>query len=337
MEETAVRRVLLPVHTPAAYFSYRGARVRTIGGDTMGTTWSVRASVMRDSDLEAMRPEIEAELATVIRQMSTWDAASDISRFNVTAPGSRHWLKPEFRQVLAAALSVADLSGGAYDPAAGRLVDLWGFGPSGSRSRLPCPAEIEAALTRSGYRHLRFSRETSSLVRDGTVTLDLSGIAKGFAVDRVAELLKASGFRNILVEIGGELRGEGVKPDGQPWWVLLERPTGAGRYPSTVVALHGLAMATAGSSQKRYTVQGRRYTHIVDPRSGYPIANGIYAVTVFDHSCMMADAHATAMMVLGKDDGLAYGEANDLAAIITVEAGGGQDERWTSAALSMLD
>jgi thiamine biosynthesis lipoprotein len=152
--------------------------------------------------------------------------------------------------------------------------------------------------------------------------LDLSSIAKGYAVDRVAGYLEARGIGNHLVEIGGELRGAGAKPDALPWWVALDRPA-----THTVVALHGLSVATSGDGQRFFEDGGRRYSHIIDPRSGFPVRNGVTAATVLHRECMWADGLATALAVLGPEPGIARADADGNAAAITTGVAGMAAER----------
>jgi FAD:protein FMN transferase len=276
----------------------------------MGTSWSVRVV----GDGERLRPEIEAVLARIVAEMSHWVADSAISRFNRAEPGRWQPLPPGFATVLDAALAVARLSGGAFDPAMGLLADRWGFGPSGPRAEPPAEPIVADALAVSGWR--RIEQDGRRARRLEPAALDLSGIAKGYAVDAVADRLRGLGHSDFLVEIGGELRGEGIKPDGQPWWVELEQAPGAPVAPFRV-ALHGLSVATSGDYRRAFVHAGRRYAHTLDPRTGRPLDNGVASVSVLHPSCMMADAWATALGVLGPA-GLTIAEAQGLAAHMAV-------------------
>lgn len=259
-----------------------------LSGETMGTSWSVR---IVDPAPEAVAT-VETVLDGVVRQMSHWAPDSDLSRFNRAAPDLWHPLPSDLSDVLAAALHVAHASDGAFDPAMGRLVDLWGFGPPGPRDDTPSLAEIRAA---QGGR-VEHDGAGKMARRTATAALDFSGIAKGHAVDAVARALRDAGNGDFLVEIGGELLGEGVKPDGQPWWVDLAPLPGIA---PVRIALHGLSVATSGAGQRNFTVGGRRYSHTLDPRTGGPIANGVAQLSVIHPNCMLADAWATALTVLG--------------------------------------
>lgn len=295
----------------------------------MGTTWSVAIAGAVDDALAPVQQAIEAELARVIAQMSPWEPASDISLFNASPPGTWRRLPGDFATVLDCALEVARITGGAYDPAIGALVDLWGFGPAGRRNGVPHADAIDHARRQSGWRLVR--RDGDTVLQPGGIHLDLSSIAKGYAVDRVSACLDRFGLGDHLVEIGGELRGRGMKPDGAPWWVAIERCE-----PETLVALHGLSIATSGGSQRFIERDGVRLPHVIDPRSGSPVRNGTTQVTVLHRDCMIADAWATALMVLDAGDALALAERRDLAARIVIDANGGR-EHLTSAFAAMLD
>jgi FAD:protein FMN transferase len=284
------------------------------GGATMGTNWSVRVAGLPDRLTGAIEPALGAVLDRVIAQMSQWEPGSDLSRFNRSAPGSWQSLPPELAHVLAVALDVAARSNGAFDPAMGELVDLWGFGPSGPRDGIPSGAA-------PGSREIAFDPLLLRARRSVGAALDFSGIAKGYAVDAVAECLGGLGLEDFLVEIGGELRGSGIKPDGQPWWVDLEQAPGAAVAPIRV-ALHGLSIATSGDYRRYFEGDGRRYAHTLDPRTGAPVDNKVASVTVLHAQCMLADAWATALTVLGPEHGPAVAEREGLAMHMVVRGGG---------------
>ena len=294
-----------------------GARQGQFGGATMGSSWSVQALLPADCDEVALQRDIAALLDELIRQMSTWDPASELCRFNRAAAGSVHQLPTHLCQVLAQALYVAQQSGGAYDPTAGKLVDLWGFGPQPRRSTPPSAAEIAAARSGPGWRSLEFSALAQRACQAGGIALDLSAIAKGYAVDQLSELLSARDIAHHLVEIGGELRGAGVKQDGQPWWV--EIATRAPTELAPLVALYQMAIATSGNELQYFEHARRRYSHTIDPRSGWPVDNALRSVSVLHRSCMSADALATAFMVMGPSAALAYAEQHQIALLLRAD------------------
>ena len=306
----------------------------------MGTRWSVKLAAPAAACLDALRADIERTLDRIVAEMSTWEKGSDISAFNRAPAGSRHGLPHNFYHVLEYALSVARDTEGAYDPTVSPLVALWGFGAHASAPAVPTDDAIAAACACVGWNCLVLDLATKAAKQPGEAHLDLSSVAKGFAVDKLAEVLRSAGYGNFLVEIGGELRGEGVKPDGMPWWVALERPP-AGRghgapLADVVVALNGLSIATSGSAEHFFDVDGRRFSHTIDPRSGAPVAHGLVSVTVLHRECMHADALSTALTVLGPDDGMAHALRIGLAARFVSAGPDGLRERLTPRFAAML-
>jgi len=314
-----------------------GDEVLRLKGETMGTTWSVGAVVPPGVSEPEVHGAVQAELDAVVAVFSPWERASEISRFNA-APEGVWALSQAFWSVLDASMNLADDTDGAVDPTLGALVDLWGFGPPGPRIGSPVPAEedIAKALTVSGWQKLRLNRDARGAMQPGGMKLDFSGIAKGHAVDRVSDALTRLGATSHLVEIGGEMRGRGVKPDGQPWWIGLEEPPGS---PSsrTVAALVDIAVATSGDWRRAFEHDGRLYPHTIDGRSGRPIDNGVASVTVFHASAMTADAWATALTVIGPEDGPGLAEAHGLAAQMVVRTAEGVVEHLTPAFVAMMN
>jgi thiamine biosynthesis lipoprotein len=306
---------------PAAFAERAPGRVPVaLGGETMGTRWSVRAIAPPGSEARLIAA-IQGLLDRIVGQMSQWEPDSELSRFNRAPLGSPQQLSPELSRVLAAGLDVAAASGGAFDPAMGALASLWGFGPAGPRKAPPDAASVQSVLLRSGARHLDHDRRLLVARRTTAAELDFSGIAKGYAVDALAELLAQSGVGDFLVEIGGELRGAGVKPDGQPWWVEVQ-PVPEVPLPPLRIALHGLAIATSGDYLRHFVHAGRRYAHTLDPRTGTPLDNGVASVTVLHAECMLADAWATALTVLGPDDGMLVAAREGLSVQMVLREGG---------------
>ncbi|HEX8445293.1 MAG TPA: FAD:protein FMN transferase [Sphingomonas sp.] len=319
-------RIALPPRIDAGALADRDptATLVDLGGETMGTSWSVRLAATPGFDGAAVFRAIKARLGTIVAEMSHWSPASDLSRFN-RAPGGR-WvsLAPDFAHVMAAALDIAARTGGAFDPAIGAIVDIWGFGPVAIDAP-PDAAAIDAARGVSGWHRLAFDPGARRLHQPGGLALDLSGIAKGHAVDMVADLLQSVGIRHCLVEIGGELVGRGVRPDGDPWWVDLESPPNM-PLPPLRIALHGLAVATSGNY--------RRGAHTLDPRTGYPVDGDMLSVSVIHDRAMLADAWATALTVASNAAELAA--AAEIAARIVTIANGHPHEHITPALTAML-
>jgi len=309
-------------------------------GSTMGTSWSAR--LMLPAGVRSRLGErMQAELDGIVAEMSHWLPDSVLGRYNRAPAGSWTTIPPRFAEVLDYALGVHHASGGAYDPFAGALVNLWGFGPERRYDQAgyyaPAPQAVHDVLARRAQLHPAFDRAQSRLLQPGGALLDLSSVAKGYAVDRLAFCLEQHGVRHYLAEIGGELRGAGTKPDGQPWWVTLEGVPGADSV-ETVAALHGLSVATSGDYRRYFDHGARRASHTLDPRSGYPIANDVASSTVLHPSCMAADALSTTITVLGFEAGLAFAEERDLAARLLRrrERGTGLEEITTRAWRAML-
>ena len=283
-----------------------------MSGRSMGTTWSLRLDNRAMLPTDDVRAAVTGALDRVVAQMSTWDASSDISRFNLAPAGSVHAVPPAFAQVLACALRWAAASGGAFDPSAGALVALWGFGAHArSAPGLPDAAALAAARARSGWQRLAFEPSARSVVQPGGLWLDFSGIAKGFAVDLIAAALQAQGIADFLIEVGGELRGCGRRPGGTAWQVQID----AGHDEPLRCALADTAIATSGDRWHVRDGDGRRWAHAIDPRSGEPVRHALTSVSVLHASCMEADALATALTVLGPEEGLAFARAHGIAAL----------------------
>lgn len=311
---------------PAALDGWRlGAPVVDLGGETMGTSWHVRLAAWDGLDRAALETAIVARLEAILAQMSHWRADSVLGRFNRAPAGSWTALPPDFVQVLDAALAVFQRSGGAFDPAIGTLVDAWGFGPEPVAAP-PDAAALARLRACSGARHLAFDRDGPRLRQPGGLRLDFSGIAKGFAVDALGDVLRAQGCRHALVEIGGELLGLGLRPDGDPWWVDLETPVAT--IAPMRVALHQLAVATSGDY-----VRGR---HTIDPRSGRPVEHAL-AVSVIHRSAMLADVWATALSVLGPVEMQPLARDERLAVRALMREGPRTREWLSPALLSMIE
>jgi thiamine biosynthesis lipoprotein len=341
-----MNRVLVPLQMDGA-MPLLGARVQQLDGQTMGTTWQVRwvgqGNGQEGRQADAVHTAVQGVLDLVVAQMSTWLRGSDLDRFNRAGAGSRHVLPEAMADVLDAALWLAQVSGGAFNPAAGALVNAWGFGP-GPRYTDPgfAPPDSEAvqhALARQDWRRLQWDRASRQAQQPGGLLLDFSAIAKGHAVDLVSRRLAAMGIGHSLVEVGGELRGQGLRPDGQPWWVDLETPpacAGQAPLPTTRVALHGLCVATSGDYRRVYTHGGQRLPHTLDPRHGQPVSHGLGSVSVVHTECLWADAWSTALTVLGVQDGLALARAHGVAALFVQREADGRFTETLSPAMEAL-
>lgn len=292
-----------------------GRQAVELDGATMGTTFRVAVVVetpARPDD--ALAERVTRVLDEVEQSMSTYLIRSDVSRFN--ASQSTQWFPVSAIVCLAVAdaLSISALTGGAFDITVGPVVDLWGFGAEGSRSEPPEESMIAAARERVGYQRVAADCDRPALRKDrADVRIDLSAYAKGFAADRVAELLDAEGVTDYMIEIGGELRLRGSNETGSPWRIAIESPTGSGGHVQRIIEPGDAGMATSGDYRNYFEFGERRYSHTIDPRLGAPVSHDLAAVTVVNEQASFADALATALLVLGPEDGMKLARREELA------------------------
>ncbi|KCZ93489.1 FAD:protein FMN transferase [Hyphomonas johnsonii] len=272
-------------------------------GETMGTNWSLACHAPPRLDAQDIRCRMESVFDEIIHQMSTWEPDSLISRFNRLPPGTRMDVPPAFRQVLAIALDVAQLTDGAFNPCLGAEVARRGFGPDTGGT-----AATDG--DHAAWRHLALT--AASLTRTTPALLDLSGVAKGYAVDEMGRALRALGITSYLADIGGEFTASGVKPDGLPWWVDIETPTTG---PGWRVALCGRSIATSGDYRKVRFSDGERVSHIVSHADATHHSGDLASVTVLHASCALADAWATGLFAGGAATGLDLATQHGLAAL----------------------
>lgn len=300
-------------------------------GSTMGTYWSVQVAMPPRTLREAeLRADIEARLAEINAQMSTYEPSSELSRFNDSEPGDWFPVSPELATTAAAAAEVSLQSGGAFDVTVGPLVDLWGFGAgsaAGAGAQVPDDAAVQGALAAIGHEHLQVRTDPPALRKDRPLEVDLSAIAKGFAVDALAHLLDGRGATDYLVDIGGELRARGANAQGQAWRIGIEVPDPETRgVAREAIALRDLAVATSGDYRNFFESDGQRYSHTIDPLTGRPVVHDVASVTVIHPQAMMADALATAMNVLGSERGLVLADEQGLAVLFILYDGDGLAE-----------
>ncbi len=286
----------------AAWLARPAPAESTLSGPTMGTRWSARYQAPPDFDHEALSRDLARAVESVDAQMSPWKPDSDLMRLNRAEP--EHWvaLPAALLEVLARALDIGALSGGAYDAAVGGLVNAWGFGATADT---PDPAAIRraAAAHRPAHLWLDVDREQGRAHKRAPLTLDLCGIAKGYAVDRMARVMASHGVDHALVGLDGELRARGARADGRPWAVALESPRQGCRAAHGVIELADLSVATSGDYRRWVRVGNERLAHTMDGRRAAPVRNPVASVTVLAADCMDADAWATALLVAGPDEG----------------------------------
>ncbi len=306
-------------------------QVVSIQGNTMGTTYHISwVQPNRPVERLTLQAAVDARLEQVNDSMSTWRKDALISQFNRHQFDTPMRIDDDFVRVLEEAIRLADLTGGALDVTVGPLVNLWGFGPDGRVTSAPSPMEIDAAKARVGVGHLQLKGEYLSKDRPD-IYLDLSAIAKGYGVDVVAEVLEQRGIHNYLVEVGGELRLNGVKPGNQPWRIAIEQPDENGREVFRVIEPGELAVATSGDYRNFFEEDGRRFSHLIDPRSGEPVNTRLASATVLAPSCMTADGLATAFIVMGTESALALAEQTDLPVMLIEKSPEGYQVHYSSA------
>jgi thiamine biosynthesis lipoprotein len=281
-------------------------------GHTMGTTYEVRivGSSMAQSQVEALKEEIEQSLEEINQQMSTYEPESEISRFNRHRETAPFPVSAPFARVTATALELAAATDGAFDPTLDPLISLWGFGTEGIPAEPPTPEQIETARSACGFQHVKTDGAGAIEKDPGTVQLNLNAIAKGYGADVISTHLSRRGLIHSYVEIGGEVRVRGTNLQGTPWRIGIDIPdstTAPGEQIAAILSLSDLAVATSGNYRNFYDdAQGVRRMHIIDPRTGVPATHATAGATVVAPTCMEADGIATALMVMEKEDALAW-------------------------------
>ncbi|QDU40403.1 Thiamine biosynthesis lipoprotein ApbE precursor [Maioricimonas rarisocia] len=307
---------------PAAARAAGSDELVSLSGETMGTTWHVKVTSPADGpDSDTLLAGIGETLERVNDQMSTWREDSELSRFNRHETDTWFEVSAETATVVAAALELSERTGGAFDPTVGPLVRLWNFGPNPGEREIPDEETIATARQRVGYEQIEVRLVPPALRKSQpSVELDLSAIAKGFGVDEVAAWVKQAGASGAMVEIGGEVRTFGTKPDGTDWKIGIEQPTVGRRAVGRVVALKGKSLATSGDYRNFFVADGERFSHTIDPRTGRPVTHELASVSVVSDDCMRADGWATALMVLGPEAGMALAEEQGLAASFLIRS-----------------
>ena len=272
-----------------------------LNGPTMGTRWSALFFTSPGADVEPIRGALQQAVDQVDRQMSTWNLHSDLAALNRAPVGAAVEVPDDLAKVLALGLAIGKDSGGAFDIGMGDAVHAWGFGPQEADV-----AGIQAAMATARTPAFEVIRVEGNLVhKQAAVSIDLNGIAKGYGVDRLAQVLRQQGIEAGLVGIDGEMRAMGVRPDGEAWAVAVEAPDPDRRAPHSMLCLQDAAVATSGDYRHWVNVNGRRLSHTMDPRRGAPLVASPASVTVVAPTCAQADAWATALMVLGPEAGVA--------------------------------
>jgi thiamine biosynthesis lipoprotein len=321
-----------PAVTPAS------PGVLQFSGQTMGTTYTVKlaGAAFSSARVEALQAGVHDALEGINRGLSLHRADSELTRFNRHEANTPFALSRDFLAVLATARQVSELSAGAFDVSVAPLTQAWGFGPD-KRRVVPAAEQIAAGRAAVGWRGLQLdtAQRTASKARGG-LQVDLGGIAKGHGVDLAALALEAGGAEHYMVEVGGEVRTRGHNAQGRAWQIGIEQPDAQPQRARSVVPLSGRALATSGDYRFYFEQGGRRYSHEIDPRTAEPIRHGLASVSVVADSCMLADALATALIVMGPERGLALAQQLALPALFILREPQGGLRDMTTAAFTAL-
>ncbi|MBH9742141.1 FAD:protein FMN transferase [Vibrio navarrensis] len=302
-----------------------------LSGPTMGTTYNIKYIVQPDiPSAEAIQTEVDRLLEEVNDQMSTYRKDSELSRFNQYQGSEPFTVSEQTATVVKEAIRLNQLTQGALDVTVGPLVNLWGFGPEARPEVVPSDAELAERKANTGIHHL--SVDGNKLSKDlPHLYVDLSTIAKGWGVDVVADYIQSQGINNYMVEVGGEIRLKGVNREGIPWRIAVEKPSVEERAIQEIIEPGDMAIATSGDYRNYFERDGVRYSHIIDPTTGKPIANKVVSVTVLDKSSMTADGLATGLMVLGDIKGMEVANQNNIPVLMIVKTDDGFKELVSKA------
>jgi FAD:protein FMN transferase len=288
-----------------AGFGY--AKEILISGRTMGTTYHIKVATGHFKKISGLKEKIDKRLEEINKSMSTYRKDSEISGFNaLKITGQKFKVSRDFAQVMMESKRLYSLTGGAWDGSIYPLVNLWGFGISERNNRLPTKEKIANLLKDVGFDNIDLVDDRYLLKKKASISIDLASIAKGYAVDKVADLIKKEDVKNFLVEIGGEVYASGVKKDGKQWRIGINRPRKEAFYDQIykIVTLKDKAFATSGDYRNFFEIKGRRYCHVLNPKTGYPVTNQVVSVSIIADTCTFADGLATAVMVMGRKEGL---------------------------------
>ena len=302
-----------------------------IQGDTMGTYYSVTYQTEGNRVVrKRLKDQVESILKDINQSMSTYIDDSELSLLNQISMQFPVVISEELFHVINTALSVSEISDGAFDVTIGPLVNLWGFGPLPG-NKVPSDSDISFVMEQVGYEKLILNEtnKTISKTKD-MMYIDLSAIAKGYAVDRIASHLDMLNIKNYLIDIGGELVGKGKNKDAQAWQIGIEKPDSITRDVQIIVSLDNMGMATSVDYRNYFEQDGIRYSHTLDPTTGKPVIHNLASVTVLHEQCMQADALATALLVMGADAGMALADKIELPAYMIVKTESGFETRHNS-------
>ena len=302
-------------------------------GPTMGTNYQVKIVSLPETIKPAkLHAEINARLKALNQLFSTYDNDSELSKLNQYYGTEPQAVSDELITVLQTAQWIFELSQGAFDVTVGPLVNLWGFGPGAQTQHVPNTEEIARAQNQVGMTLLNIDGEAGTVQKhQAELYIDLSAIAKGYAVDALATMLDNKAIDHYMIDIGGELRTKGLNPNQQPWQIAIEKPSQTSRNVYTVIAPESQSVATSGDYRNYFEHDGQQYSHTIDPRTGWPVQHNLASVTVIADNCMLADALATALLVLGPEAGYALATEQQLAALFIIKHNDGFTDKPTPA------
>ncbi|TVS20562.1 MAG: FAD:protein FMN transferase [Planctomycetaceae bacterium] len=303
----------------------------SLTGMTMGTIYSVKlAKLPAGIEVDTLHRKVEQRLQQINALMSTYQEDSELSRFNRYQHDDWFEVSSETAGVVNVALEISQLTDGAFDVTVGPLVNLWNFGPDPKLGQMPTAEQVEQQRARVGYQQLDVRLSPPALrKKNPEIYVDLSAIAKGYGVDAIAELLADRGITDFMIEIGGDVRTGGTRHDGQRWRIGIEKPIDHVRSVQQIVGLSGQSLATSGDYRNVFEHEGRRYSHAIDPSTGYPVHHELASVSVIHDHCMMADAWATALLVAGPDAALQLAQDHSLDVLLILRTEQGFEERMT--------
>lgn len=324
--------VLLCLLFPLSGCGQNSAPVK-LQGKAIGTSYLIVAYNLPDGlDAKKMQQGVEQVVADVNYVMSLFQPDSELSRFNAYKGADWFAVSKDLTGVVGKAKQVSLLTGGAFDITVAPLVNIWGFGPEKRSGKIPTAEQVKKAQAEMGTDFVLVRNEPPALKKlRPSISIDLSAIAKGYCVDAVSGWLEQCGISDFMVEIGGEIRTVGAKPGNASWLIGVEKPIASGRAVQAVIELGGRAIATSGDYRNYFEADGKRYSHIIDPLSGKPLSHNLVSVSVVEESCTMADALATALMVLGPEQGIRLAEKRNLSAFFIVKTADGFAEIATGA------
>lgn len=304
------------------YYTFSRQPYQIMSGETMNTYYRIKIRSTKEDNL--LHNSIKKELQRINEEMSVFDGNSEISLINRDDTGDWIELSPEMATVMKTAYNVYMQSNGYFDPTVGRLVDLWGFGTKESTQKVPDEKLIKETLKSTGFDKLRFSNNFTKVKKTNPDTkINLSAIAKGYGVDRIAALLEENGYTDYIVEIGGEVKAKGDRnKDTKGWNVAVVKPNTQTNENAYIVPLKDYAVATSGDYRNFFYYNEKRYSHTISPKTGYPVEHNLASATVFHKNCTTADALATAIMAMGEKQGLKFANDNNLFVILFVREDG---------------